>query len=524
MKPVPTLRRTSPSSASRRRMPRPPSRRRERGRERVAEAHAEAAKTAAPRKAAQAARRAQHRRLELAAAVVVNNGRPKLVKAARHTLPSGRRRRRRGARPRGARQRDRRLLPTHRPAAQERPARHRQQPHRRPRVRAPRRRRPAAARERDPLPRPRGAPDPDRGGDARLPRHRGHGTAPSASCSPSHTATSSIASRPRAPRRRSSSPASTSRRSRLLRALGGGRFPAGERAEAARVAVSIGHDRTTVAVSDGRRLRVHASARLGRRPRRQPRSSAPSRLTLTRPSGSSGSLDVSSKASDEPGDEHTTRARRGARREVEQLARELASSLHFYQDQPDSLGFAEITITGGGAHLQGLAAAARGADRRQRPCRRPVRTRRLGTRHQLRWPGRLARRRNRTGNRGLMRAVNLLPRQQVEQKRERPSCVALVAADRRRRRPARARRQASCSRTGASTASARRSPTRGPCSPRPPRQESSAKTQAFRATSLSQREHRALALAAALGKRVAWDRVLRRVALVLPGRRVAHRA
>ena len=37
------------------------------------------------------------------------------------------------------------------------------------------------------------------------------------------------------------------------------------------------------------------------------------------------------------------------------LARELASSLHFYQDQPDSLGFAEITITGGGAHLQGLA-------------------------------------------------------------------------------------------------------------------------------------------------------------------------
>jgi type IV pilus assembly protein PilM len=41
---------------------------------------------------------------------------------------------------------------------------------------------------------------------------------------------------------------------------------------------------------------------------------------------------------------------------VNSLARELASSLHFYQDQPDSLGFAEIIITGGGAHLQGLAA------------------------------------------------------------------------------------------------------------------------------------------------------------------------
>ncbi len=38
----------------------------------------------------------------------------------------------------------------------------------------------------------------------------------------------------------------------LLRAVGGEPLSPGERAEAARVAVSIGHDRTTVAVSDGR--------------------------------------------------------------------------------------------------------------------------------------------------------------------------------------------------------------------------------------------------------------------------------
>ena len=38
----------------------------------------------------------------------------------------------------------------------------------------------------------------------------------------------------------------------LLRAVGGEPLKAGERAEAARVAVSIGSDRTTVAVSDGR--------------------------------------------------------------------------------------------------------------------------------------------------------------------------------------------------------------------------------------------------------------------------------
>jgi Tfp pilus assembly protein PilN len=40
--------------------------------------------------------------------------------------------------------------------------------------------------------------------------------------------------------------------------------------------------------------------------------------------------------------------------------------------------------------------------------------------------------------------------------------------------------------------------------------------QAKRAALLSERERRALALASALGKRTAWDRVLRRITLVLP--------
>jgi type IV pilus assembly protein PilM len=65
-------------------------------------------------------------------------------------------------------------------------------------------------------------------------------------------------------------------------------------------------------------------------------------------------IDISNNATQDA-DDSTTRAVEAARREVHGLARELASSLHFYQDQPDSLGFAEITITGGGAHLQGLA-------------------------------------------------------------------------------------------------------------------------------------------------------------------------
>jgi Tfp pilus assembly protein PilN len=114
-----------------------------------------------------------------------------------------------------------------------------------------------------------------------------------------------------------------------------------------------------------------------------------------------------------------------------------------------------------------------------------------------------------------MRAVNLLPRQHVEQKRERPNAVALGAAlggaavllvlvagfllasrsvDRQRQALADARAVLAAT----------------------PAHKLSAKTQSFRATLLSQREQRSLALAAAIGKRVAWDRILRRVALVMP--------
>ncbi len=141
----------------------------------------------------------------------------------------------------------------------------------------------------------------------------------------------------------------------LLRAVGGDPLPAGERAEAARVAVSIGHDRTTVAVSDGRvceftRVLDWGGSRVTAAIERALETSTDEAEKIKR------TLDIAGNASEEPGDERATRAVEAARREVSSLARELASSLHFYQDQPDSLGFAEIIITGGGAHLQGLAA------------------------------------------------------------------------------------------------------------------------------------------------------------------------
>src|SRR6266536_149505 len=43
------------------------------------------------------------------------------------------------------------------------------------------------------------------------------------------------------------------------------------------------------------------------------------------------------------------------RRQLQTFARELASSLQFYQNPPGSLGIGEIVITGGTAHLTGLA-------------------------------------------------------------------------------------------------------------------------------------------------------------------------
>jgi type IV pilus assembly protein PilM len=140
----------------------------------------------------------------------------------------------------------------------------------------------------------------------------------------------------------------------LLRAVGGDPLGSGEREEAARVAVSIGHDRTTVAVSDGRlceftRVLDWGGGRVTEAISRAIDVDAGEAERIKR------SLDISGRGPQEPGDEQTVRAAEAARLEVHGLARELASSLHFYQDQPDSLGFAEITITGGGAHLQGLA-------------------------------------------------------------------------------------------------------------------------------------------------------------------------
>jgi type IV pilus assembly protein PilM len=140
----------------------------------------------------------------------------------------------------------------------------------------------------------------------------------------------------------------------LLRAVGGDPLGPGQRDEAARVAVSIGHDRTTVAVSDGRlceftRVLDWGGTRVTGAVERALEVDTDEAEQIKR------TLDISAGAKPEPDDERMELATEAARREVHGLARELASSLHFYQDQPDSLGFAEIIVTGGGSHLHGLA-------------------------------------------------------------------------------------------------------------------------------------------------------------------------
>lgn len=141
----------------------------------------------------------------------------------------------------------------------------------------------------------------------------------------------------------------------LLRAVGGEPLPPAEREEAARVAVAIGHDRTTVAVSDGRlcefaRVLEWGGANVTAAIARSLEVDLEEAENVKRSLGRERSLGPDGAA-----DATRARAAEAAKREAQKLARELASSLAFYQGQPQSLGFAEIALTGGGAQLAGLA-------------------------------------------------------------------------------------------------------------------------------------------------------------------------
>jgi type IV pilus assembly protein PilM len=141
----------------------------------------------------------------------------------------------------------------------------------------------------------------------------------------------------------------------LLRALGEPRSEAAGPSEAAVVVVSIGHDRSTFAVSDGRvceftRVLEWGGSTLNVAIAREldmaPSEAEPVKRTLTL-----GGETVPEGLTPE----QVVAVRESVRRQLQTFARELVSSLQFYQNQPGSLGIGEIVITGGTAHLGGVA-------------------------------------------------------------------------------------------------------------------------------------------------------------------------
>jgi type IV pilus assembly protein PilM len=141
----------------------------------------------------------------------------------------------------------------------------------------------------------------------------------------------------------------------LLRALAGARGGEGGSGDAAVVVVAIGHDRSTFAVSDGRvceftRVLDWGGGTLDVAIARE-LDAAPSEVEPVKRELSLAVENVPEGLTPE----QATAAREAVRRQLQGFARELVSSLQFYQNQPGSLGIGEIVITGGTAHLQGLA-------------------------------------------------------------------------------------------------------------------------------------------------------------------------
>jgi type IV pilus assembly protein PilM len=141
----------------------------------------------------------------------------------------------------------------------------------------------------------------------------------------------------------------------LLRALGDPLPADAPPSDAALVVVSVGHDRSTFAVSDGRvceftRVLDWGGSTLDVAIARE-LDCAPSEAEPVKRELSLAAANVPEGLTQDQAD----RAREAVRRQLQTFARELVSSLQFYQNQPGSLGIGEIVITGGTAHLAGVA-------------------------------------------------------------------------------------------------------------------------------------------------------------------------
>jgi type IV pilus assembly protein PilM len=142
----------------------------------------------------------------------------------------------------------------------------------------------------------------------------------------------------------------------MLRALA--EPPAADSAPAtgAQVVVNVGHDRSTFAVSDGRVCEFtrvlgwggqNLSVAIARALDITPSEATPIKHVLSLVAQSAPPEGISPEA--------LGAAREAVTRELQSFARELVSSLRFYQNQPGSLGIGQLVLTGGSAHLPGFA-------------------------------------------------------------------------------------------------------------------------------------------------------------------------
>lgn len=137
-----------------------------------------------------------------------------------------------------------------------------------------------------------------------------------------------------------------------LRALSGGDEA---QANAALVVASVGHDRSTLAVSNGSICEFTRVIEWGG----QNLSVAIARVLDMTPSQAepikhSVSLLEPAEAWEALTGEQAVKVREAIQNELQVFSRELISSLQFYQGQPGSLGIGEIVLSGGTAQLPGI--------------------------------------------------------------------------------------------------------------------------------------------------------------------------
>jgi type IV pilus assembly protein PilM len=138
----------------------------------------------------------------------------------------------------------------------------------------------------------------------------------------------------------------------MLRSL---TVPTADASTGAQVVVNVGHDRATFAVTDGRVCEFTRVVEWGGRNLNV----AIARTLDVAPSEAAPIKHTLSLAEDRLAGVPADRAvavLAAVRSELQGFARELVSSLRFYQNQPGSLGISELVLSGGTAHLPGLAA------------------------------------------------------------------------------------------------------------------------------------------------------------------------